>query len=154
MAKSTQKGFTIVELLIVIVVIAILAAISIVAYNGIQNRSKTVSGASTASNLAKKIEAYNTIETGYPVDLAALNAGASPDYKYDDTAAVVAYLAGSGAGGVDAAGTYVNGSKIRVVYQRESSAAGGCVWYWNYTKGTPAKSGVKVGPTTLSGCTE
>lgn len=36
MRKSTA-GFTIVELLIVIIVIAILAAISIVAYNGIQN---------------------------------------------------------------------------------------------------------------------
>ena len=34
-----QKGFTIVELLIVIVIIAILAAITIVAYNGIQGRA-------------------------------------------------------------------------------------------------------------------
>ena len=34
-----QRGFTIVELLIVIVVIAILAAITIVAYNGIQTRA-------------------------------------------------------------------------------------------------------------------
>ncbi len=34
-----SKGFTIVELLIVIVVIAILAAITIVSYNGIQNRA-------------------------------------------------------------------------------------------------------------------
>ena len=34
-------GFTIVELLIVIVVIGILAAITIVAYNGIQDRAKS-----------------------------------------------------------------------------------------------------------------
>lgn len=38
---SASRGFTIVELLIVIVVIAILAAISVVAYNGIQDRSRT-----------------------------------------------------------------------------------------------------------------
>lgn len=38
-----QKGFTIVELLIVIVVIAILAAITVTAYNGIQSRTKIAS---------------------------------------------------------------------------------------------------------------
>ena len=36
---GAKQGFTIVELLIVIVVIAILAAITIVAYTGIQNRA-------------------------------------------------------------------------------------------------------------------
>ena len=39
---NRQKGFTIVELLIVIVVIGILAAITVVAYNGIQERARTV----------------------------------------------------------------------------------------------------------------
>lgn len=40
LSDSSNKGFTIVELLIVVVVIAILAAITIVAYNGITYRSK------------------------------------------------------------------------------------------------------------------
>lgn len=39
MLKTKQNGFTIVELLIVIVVIAILAAITVVAFNGIQARA-------------------------------------------------------------------------------------------------------------------
>lgn len=49
------KGFTIVELLIVIVVIAILAAISVVAYNGIQNRSKESVAAQELNDLYKAI---------------------------------------------------------------------------------------------------
>ena len=51
-----QSGFTIVELLIVIVVIAILAAISIVAYNGIQNRSRVTKANSDLATLRKAIE--------------------------------------------------------------------------------------------------
>jgi prepilin-type N-terminal cleavage/methylation domain-containing protein len=55
---KTQKGFTIVELLIVIVVIAILAAITIVAYNGIQDRAKASAAQSAAAQAAKKVALY------------------------------------------------------------------------------------------------
>jgi prepilin-type N-terminal cleavage/methylation domain-containing protein len=62
-----ERGFTIVELLIVIVVIAILAAIVIVAYNGIQNRAKTQSANASATVVQKKIEAYAAANNGsYP----------------------------------------------------------------------------------------
>ena len=63
-----SRGFTIVELLIVIVVIAILAAITIVAYNGISNRAKTQSAQASASAIQKKIEAYNAATGNYPTD--------------------------------------------------------------------------------------
>ncbi len=36
-----NQGFTLVELLIVIVIIAILTVVSLVAYNGLQNQAKT-----------------------------------------------------------------------------------------------------------------
>ncbi len=51
--RKTSSGFTIVELLIVIVVIAILASIAIVAYSGIQNRARN-SKIESDLNLIKK----------------------------------------------------------------------------------------------------
>lgn len=53
-----KPGFTIVELLIVIVVIAILATISIVAYNGIQARSRDSIRKQDLANLAKATQLY------------------------------------------------------------------------------------------------
>ena len=55
---KSQRGFTIVELLIVIVVIAILAAISIVAYNGIQERGRDSNRLSDAKSIEKAIRIY------------------------------------------------------------------------------------------------
>jgi prepilin-type N-terminal cleavage/methylation domain-containing protein len=59
-------GFTIVELLIVIVVIAILAFISIVAYNGIQNRANDAAVQSDLTGIAKKYELYKIDNDSYP----------------------------------------------------------------------------------------
>lgn len=80
-AKNKHKGFTIVELLIVIVVIAILATISIVAYNGIQNRAYGSSAQSDLANAAKKAEIYkiNASNDAYPISLANL---ISADLKF------------------------------------------------------------------------
>ena len=64
--KKSVRGFTIVELLIVIVVIAILAAITIVAYNGIQSRARDTQRASDISVFLKALENYRTINGVYP----------------------------------------------------------------------------------------
>lgn len=58
-------GFTIVELLIVIVVIAILAAITIVAYNGIQVRTRDTIRKNDVAAIVKAIELYKA-DNGEP----------------------------------------------------------------------------------------
>ena len=65
--KPRQAGFTIVELLIVVVVIAILAAISIVAYTGISDRAYNSAVQNDIRNFANKIIEYNALNGGYPV---------------------------------------------------------------------------------------
>ena len=52
-----SKGFTIVELLIVIVIIGILAAITIVAYTGIQNRAKQAKMNSDITEIIQAVQA-------------------------------------------------------------------------------------------------
>lgn len=64
-AQDKKNGFTIVELLIVIVVIAILAAVSIVAYNGIQQRARNSQTITTAQQWKKLIMLYVTQNGGY-----------------------------------------------------------------------------------------
>lgn len=70
-ATHTSKGFTIVELLIVVVVIAILAAITIVSYTGISQKAKTSKSISTAEQVRNKAMVWNSLLNSYP-DLAQL----------------------------------------------------------------------------------
>ena len=76
MQNSTpQKGFTIVELLIVIVVIGILAAITIVSFNGVTNRAKTAAINSDLSNVNQLIQLYQSTNNAYPTSISQLNNG-------------------------------------------------------------------------------
>ena len=74
---NKESGFTIVELLIVIVVIGILAAITIVAYNGVQNNAKSKQFQADAANLDKKAESYAAVSTSGAYALTAAGADAA-----------------------------------------------------------------------------
>ncbi len=65
------NGFTIVELLVVIVVIGILAAITIVSYSGISQRAKEASIFADLSNASKLIDIFAVSNPNYPDDIAS-----------------------------------------------------------------------------------
>ena len=135
--KSNQSGFTIVELLIVIVVIAILAAITIVAYNGIQSRAKTRSAQAAANTIVKKAEAANTINSGYPTATGNFTSEAS--------------LTGSGitlAADITAAPS----APATVQYIACGSGTGAKITYWDYTAGAKAAYQY-LGTATSANCT-
>ncbi len=128
-----QRGFTIVELLIVIVVIGILAAITIVAFNGVQNRGKAASAQSAANTVIKKAEAANSVASSYPTATTGFSANKESD------------LAGSG---VTLAGfTTAPTAPATVEYFActTPSGAGATVAYWDYGATTPVKVTKTIG---------
>jgi uncharacterized protein (TIGR02145 family)/prepilin-type N-terminal cleavage/methylation domain-containing protein len=85
MVEKKRSGFTIVELLIVIVVIAILAALTFVAFNGLQNRARVAQVSSGLTQAQKKLELYKVTNNGYPTSGNLSSAGVTDNdvtYQY------------------------------------------------------------------------
>lgn len=72
MRRQMHYGFTIVELIIVIVIIAILAAITIVAFNGVQDRAQYSKETQDFEHIRKLVELYKA-DKGYYPDSSACN---------------------------------------------------------------------------------
>jgi prepilin-type N-terminal cleavage/methylation domain-containing protein len=61
-----HSGFTIVELLIVIIVIAILAGLTLVAYNGVQHKAAASKTTNSVTEYVKALGLYNADQGSYP----------------------------------------------------------------------------------------
>ena len=70
-SQKNHPAFTIVELLVVIVVIGILAAITIVSYTGISQKALASSLQADLSNNSKKLKMYQADYGAYPTSLDA-----------------------------------------------------------------------------------
>lgn len=142
--KTAQKdrGFTIVELLIVVVVIGILAAITIVAYNGISNRAKTTKAQATASSIAKKMEAYNAEIGSYPANYGQLT-GAASTTTYNVSTSDATYTT--------AAATLTAGATDEKTLGIGVCTTGLRIAYWKYDAPTSAQF-YYIGGATASSC--
>lgn len=105
-----RRGFTIVELLIVIVVIAILAAITVVAYTGISDRSQNARKSSIASQYVRLLEMHKLENGTYPASISDSYPGGGETClgSAGDYAAVDGYAAGDCLRSAD--NTYLVGS--------------------------------------------
>jgi len=135
-AIRKNRGFTIVELLVVIVVIGILASITIVSYTGVTAKANTVSAQAAANSAIKKLEAYNADVSGggYPATFSLLT-GATADKVYAITGVTFATAA------ITAAPTVTS-----TVAYHKCGTAGVAVAYWNY--GTSAVNYYQSGAVT------
>lgn len=120
MKRVGTSGFTIVELLIVVVVIAILAAITIVSYNGITNQAHDVAVKSDLNTLKKKIDIY-IIENGRRPNSLEFPAAVTPFRASQQSYAVrpttdhnLIYCSGTGSDSYSVIGYSKSGKKFRI----------------------------------------
>jgi prepilin-type N-terminal cleavage/methylation domain-containing protein len=129
MIKKTKlsKGFTIVELLVVIVVIGILASITIIAYSGITQRATAAALQSDLKQAATTLELYKAEHDEYPSSSNDLPQSDGTSYSYvvvdgeyyltatSDDNPTVAYYTSSINSGVIIEGAYSSSSSYNLL---------------------------------------
>jgi prepilin-type N-terminal cleavage/methylation domain-containing protein len=148
MRLNKKYGFTIVELLIVVVVIAILAAIAILAFNGIQRRAGEAGLLADLKSSANKLEFFKIDNSDrYPVSLAAAGITDTTTARYQYTynsetnafcvtafpvnSSLTSYFIDDQAGGVAAAGTcsgHTDPGQVLVTTYTQRTSLGTANW--------------------------
>lgn len=137
-----KSGFTIVELLIVIVIIAILAAITLVVFNGVQQRARTSSVKSALSQATRKLEIYKAENSTYPLsgNFASAQISDSSDVAYQYTSNGTTYC--------------MTATNANVSFQSTESTpavSGGCAGHGQ--GGAPAITNLATNPSFEAGST-
>ena len=117
-----DPGFTIVELLVVIVVIGILAAITVASYTGVTNKAYTKSGIANGDSIGKVLDAYAAEFNYYPSGFAAISSST--------------YAKIPGGVTINATASDVNDKGVHFQYARcdgtATTSTGARLSYWSY----------------------
>ena len=119
-----KSGFTIVELLVAIAVIAILAAVTYVGYNGIQSRSRISTLVTDLRTAASQLETYRSNNGGYPTTASVVNNnqgfkasnGVTFTYKYGSSSTYC----------LSATSSFANIAKYKITNQSTEPQIGDC----------------------------
>jgi prepilin-type N-terminal cleavage/methylation domain-containing protein len=141
-----SQGFTIVELLVVIVVIGILATIMIVSYIGITNKANVASLVSDLDNASKLLKLDQVTKSAYPATLANANngngvpasSGTTYQYSVDNTTNPSTFCI-----------TATKSNQSYFINQDGIPTAGGCPGDW--VAGVPPITNLMVNPSAESG---
>ena len=82
--RKSKSGFTIIELLVVVTIIVVLAAITIVVYRGSQARARDAQRKTDIVNITKALELYYADNGSYPDPVATSSAINSAWYSSGD----------------------------------------------------------------------
>lgn len=142
MKNIKSRGFTIVELLVVIIIIGVLAAISTLSYVGITKRTLSTVTLANANSVGNIADIYNVENKKYPTTIAEFNAGLiklSGNLFVIDTAL-------DAASGTSTFQWQWCGANV-------FAPAGGKVIFWDYLASPPAASGAIPFGDTSGSCT-
>lgn len=154
LVKKT-RAFSIVELLVVIVVIGILAAITVISYSGINNRALAASVQSDLKNGATKLQMYYVDEGLYPtsIDCTSPYDANSICIETSGTNTITSYTANNTANPPTFSLVIEDGSGSNTHYVTEAlpPTAGTPAVAWDWADNTVWKNGgIAVTPTIIS----
>lgn len=109
--KAVQKGFTLIELMIVVAIIGILAAIAIPAYQDYTIRAQVTEGATLAGGVKAAMADFYAQNGTWPTQLTGVNAG-SLNFAGAVSGNYVSAVATRGAGTIDI--TYGNRANANI----------------------------------------